>query len=222
VSVNPSAYSPSDILVQYKPGQAAFALPGTTVGQQLSLVNNLYEINLAKGVSVPQALAQYSAAGVVSAEPDYILSDSAAPNTPNFNQQWALQNTGQNGGTPGDDIGAVQAWSTASGAKPIVVAVADTGVDYDQPDLYQNIWINQADIPASRLKNLVDVYHDGYISMRDLNSPVNQGPGKIEDLNGDGYIDAGDLLQPMVLNARVRTPAWAAGSIPRPPTPPTV
>jgi serine protease len=74
------------------------------------------------------------------------------------------------------------------------------GMDYDHPDLYRNVWINQPEIPISRMKNLVDVYHDGYISWRDLNNPINIGPGKITDVDSDGVIDAGDILSPMILN----------------------
>ena len=33
----------------------------------------------------------------------------------------------------------------------VTVAVIDTGIDYNAPDLYLNIWINQAEIPASRM-----------------------------------------------------------------------
>jgi subtilisin family serine protease/subtilisin-like proprotein convertase family protein len=95
----------------------------------------------------------------------------------------------------------VQAWGVTSSASNIIVSMIDTGVDYDHLDLYQNIWINQAEIPKSRLKNLVDVYHDGYISFRDLNNPINQGVGKITDVNGDGRIDAADILAPMILDA---------------------
>ena len=99
----------------------------------------------------------------------------------------------------------------------------DTGVDYDQEDLYENIWINQAEIPKSRLapslggtnpNGIQDYYHDGYVSWRDLNDPRNIGPGKITDVNGDGIIDAADILAPMVLNSRDKTPASAAGPIP--------
>ena len=119
------------------------------------------------------------------------------PNNPDFvnGDQWGLN------GTYG--INAPTAWNTTTGS-PATVTIADidTGADYDHPDLYQNIWINQAEIPASRMKNLVDVYHDGYISWRDLNNPINIGPGKITDVNGDGVIDAADILSPMILNAQ--------------------
>jgi subtilisin family serine protease len=100
-------------------------------------------------------------------------------------------------------INAPAAWNVTTGS-PTTVTIADldTGADYNHPDLYQNIWINQAEIPTSRMVNLVDVYHDGYISWRDLNNPVNIGPGKITDVNGDGVIDAGDILSPMILNSK--------------------
>jgi subtilisin family serine protease len=133
---------------------------------------------------------------VLSAAPVQMEQASVLPNDPEF----------QNGdlyglnGTYGIDAAA--AWTVTTGS-PATVTIADldTGADYHHPDLYQNIWINQPEIPTSRMVNLVDVYHDGYISWRDLNNPANIGPGKITDVNGDGVIDADDILAPMVLNA---------------------
>jgi subtilisin family serine protease len=144
--------------------------------------------------------------GHLIAAPDPAISlngsvAAVAPNDPSFGYQWDLRNTGQSGGTPGADIHATQAWSVTTGSHATIVAVIDTGVDYDHPDLYQNIWINQAEIPISRLRNLVDVDRDGYISFADLNNPINQGVGKITDVNGDGRIDAADILAPMVLDS---------------------
>src|SRR5262245_26653242 len=127
---------------------------------------------------------------------------SVVPNDPLFASQYALQNTGQTGGTPGADIHAPAAWSVATGSRAVSVAVIDTGLDYNHPDLYANIWLNVAAIPLSRLNNLSDVYGDGTITFADLQDPRNQGPGKITDLNHDGRIDAGDILQPMIQDAQ--------------------
>ena len=97
-------------------------------------------------------------------------------------------------------IQAPAAWDTTTGSPAnVTIADIDTGMDYDHPDLYRNVWINQPEIPISRMKNLVDASHDGFISWRDLNNPINIGPGKITDVNGDGVIDAGDILSPMIL-----------------------
>jgi len=139
--------------------------------------------------------------GFVASEPSPTAELAWTPNDQLFSSQWHLNNTGQGGGIAGADIHATQAWSVVTMARRVTVAVLDTGIDYTHPDLYQNIWINQAEIPASRLKNLVDVYREGFLSMRALNHPTNQGVGKIRDLNGNGYIDAGDLLRPMIKDA---------------------
>ena len=139
------------------------------------------------------------------------------PNDPDFSLQNNLDNTGQNGGTVGADIHATAAWDVTTGSNSVVIAEMDTGIDYTHPDLYQNIWINQAEIPKSRLKNLVDVNGDGLITFADLNNPINQGMGKIMPRPGNttGLITAADILAPMQLDANGNDTGlggWAHGS----------
>jgi len=166
----------------------------------------------------PASVAAFAAAvgsmpDVASVTPEVSESTQQTPNDPSFTNGALYGLNGANG------INAPAAWNVTTGSGAVVVADIDTGINYDHPDLAQNIWINQAEIPASRMKNLTDVYHDGYISWRDLNNPINQGPGKITDVNGDGVIDAADILAPMVTtNGKVGGPdsgmgGWANGSI---------
>ena len=57
-------------------------------------------------------------------------------------------------------IRAPQAWDLASGGnKNVVIAVIDTGVDIDHPDLKNNIWTNSQEIPNDGIDN----DHNGYI-----------------------------------------------------------
>jgi parallel beta-helix repeat protein len=89
-----------------------------------------------------QALVQESNA-VVNAEPNFIgQALDTLPTDAMFSGQWALQNTGQNGGTAGADIHAPGAWDISRGNTNVLVAVLDTGIDYNHPDLAANIWIN--------------------------------------------------------------------------------
>jgi subtilisin family serine protease len=73
------------------------------------------------------------------AEPDLMGGDHLdCVNDTYFNNQWGLNNTGQNGGTAGIDINACDAWQISTGSN-IIVAVLDEGVDLTHPDLVANI-----------------------------------------------------------------------------------
>lgn len=73
-------------------------------------------------------------------------SSGPQPNDPLFNEQWSLLNTGQREGTSGADVCATRAWTKTKGSKKIVVAVIDTGVDYNHQDLHNNIWTRPASL----------------------------------------------------------------------------
>lgn len=87
-------------------------------------------------------------------------SATIAPNDESFAKQWAAHNTGQpvpidegnekfgepKAGTPGADDRALQAWQVSTGSRSIVIGEADTGVDYNQPDLAANVWSNPGGI----------------------------------------------------------------------------
>jgi len=200
-----SSEAPTSLLVQYR-DDATYASTlaayqaGSNVDEQWTIAPSMREVKLIAGVDLASALAAYqNDANVVFAEPDYpVKLDTLIPTDPHFDEQWDLKNTGQSSGFPDCDIHVTQAWDATLGSSSVVVAVIDTGVDYDHPDLYQNIWINQREIPASRLQNLVDIDGDGQITFRDLSDLQNQGDFKITDVNGDGRIDAADILAPMV------------------------
>lgn len=76
-----------------------------------------------------------------------LSEDSNVPNDPMFNEQWALSNTGQNGGKENADMSALKAWEKSKGSNKVVIAVLDTGVDYTHPDLVTNIWFRPDSIP---------------------------------------------------------------------------
>lgn len=106
------------------------------------------------------------------------------PNDPMFNDQWALNNVGQNGGKQKADIGALQAWAKTKGTKKVVVAVLDTGVDYTHSDLASNMWIRPDNVPAYKddeLGTINDMH--GFNADENLSDPM--------DENGHGTHCAG-------------------------------
>ncbi|CAN5383753.1 hypothetical protein BH10PLA2_BH10PLA2_02320 [soil metagenome] len=165
LSATPYSYASTDILIQLRSGaatpSAAQILPGTIIGPEIALVPGLHQVMLGQGVSVDQALAAYrSNPAVQYAEGNSVVHRTAVPNDPYYTQvQWALNNTGQNGGTIGADINAQAAWNVTSGSRSVIVATLDSGIDYSHPDIAANVWTNTGDSTA----NGVDNDGDGFI-----------------------------------------------------------
>ncbi len=87
------------------------------------------------------------------------------PSDPLFDQQWALNNTGQSGGTPDADVDAPEAWDIATGGlttfgDTIVVAIVDAGCDLNHEDL--TYWYNRAEIPGNGIDDDDNGYIDDY------------------------------------------------------------
>jgi subtilisin family serine protease len=75
--------------------------------------------------------------GVQWAEPNFLreIRFDFTPDDPMFSQQQSFHNTGQNGGLPGADVDAPEAWDVTKGTSAIIVAVIDDGVDTSHSDL---------------------------------------------------------------------------------------
>jgi len=101
-----------------------------------------------------ESLQKRLGSAVEVAEPDFIVFTTAnLPNDDNFNRLWGMHNTGQNFGLADADIDAPEAWDKTTGSRAIKVAVIDTGVDYNHPDLAANIWINPNEIAGDGIDN---------------------------------------------------------------------
>lgn len=111
----------------------------------------VHRVKLPRGMKVKDALSFLSSDKAIEyAEPNYIVKALPTfPNDPRLNELWGLDNTGQTGGTPDADIDAPEAWDVTTGSSDVVVAVIDTGVDYEHEDLAANMWVNPGEIPGN-------------------------------------------------------------------------
>lgn len=147
---------PEHLLVRFNPGtsrETRLALHADIGAVELKRYRHVSELTL---VNVPvdrwaSALVEYrTTPHVLYVEPDYQIELAVTPNDEFFNYLWGLNNTGSEppgaGGTPDADIDAVETWDLWTGDPEFRIAVIDTGVDYNHPDLADNIWTNQAEL----------------------------------------------------------------------------
>jgi subtilisin family serine protease len=95
---------------------------------------------------------------VLYAEPNWIYRPTATPNDPYFGELWGLHQPANDA-----DIDAPEAWDITTGNTDIVVAVVDTGVAYDHPDLSPNMWNNPGETGLGRETNNLDDDENGYV-----------------------------------------------------------
>jgi subtilisin family serine protease len=177
------SFGSPEVLVKFKSGVSNEAIDALTarfhdrVEDRIENAEGWEAIDDLDNADATSIVAQYSQLPEVEyAEPNYEINLEEAnegplvpvlPHDPQFNDQWALANSGQRGGKQGADISATLAWATTTGTDKVVVAVLDTGVDYTHEDLVENMWVRPATMAP---------YHDDEL-------------GTIDDLNGFNAVD---------------------------------
>ncbi len=133
-------YAPDRILVRFAPGVSASTMAAIHRANGAVLIREIPKIGV-QVLKVPsnrvsQMVAAYSRnPNVLYTEPDYLAYAIDTPDDTYFAQQWGMHNTGQTGGTPDADIDAPEAWGITTGTAGIKIAILDTGIDQDHPDL---------------------------------------------------------------------------------------
>jgi len=179
------AYVPGELLVKYRPSIRAAATEyyrtqwGITTLKIFRTIG-VQRLKLPKELTVEEALEIYKDdRDVEYAEPNYYRYATATPNDTGFGQLWGLHNTGQsvNGasGNADADIDAPEAWDITTGSSDVIVAVIDSGSDYNHPDLSANIWTNSNEIAGNGIDDDGNGYIDdirGWDFVDDDNDPV--------------------------------------------------
>lgn len=105
--------------------------------------------------------------GVEQIQNNHYLEERLTPNDGDFPFQWQYVNSGQSGGTPNADLDADLAWELSIGSQTIfgediVMCVIDDGILSTHPDLINNLWVNENEIPNNGIDDDANGYIDDY------------------------------------------------------------
>ncbi|MBN1560278.1 S8 family serine peptidase [candidate division KSB1 bacterium] len=143
-----------------------------------SALDNLFLCRTAKDVDLQQLAAQMSGElDIEYVQPNYLHRTTVTPNDPFISQQYYLA-----------QIQAYEAWDYSKGARDVIIAIIDTGVDYDHTDLAANIWTN-ADEVIDGLDNDANGYIDDIRGYDFVDNAGNAAPGEDGDEEDNDPID---------------------------------
>ncbi len=137
-------------------------------------LTRFYVVEFPAGVALEQALVDYAAVpGVVGAEPVALQALSYTPNDPQVANQWHHWNAGDT------DSDLREAWDLARGDTSVVVAIVDTGVQY-----------NHADLGGTTAPYTSGVIWHNWVEMGGTPGVDDDGNGFIDDFRGWDFVSS--------------------------------
>ena len=178
-------YVPDEVLIKFKRGvgkQARQFAINSVQGKRIGtfrLDPDLFHLKvpatIGTDIAISNLIRNPNVQYAVRNDIYYIDQDQVFPDDPRFKRQWALHNAKD------ADIDAPEAWNFSTGSPQIIVAVFDTGVDYNHEDLATNIWTNPRETPGDGVDDDGNGYVDdvyGYDFVNEDGDPMDdQGHG---------------------------------------------
>jgi thermitase len=142
---NDARFAPDEILVKFEPGTNAADIDklnrshGTSIKSRIPQIG-IMVLKVSSGQVTGKVAAYEKNPNVIYAEPNYIRqlivpNDEISGTTFGFDDQWALNNTGQTEGTADADIDWLEVYETLTADSSVIIAVNDSGLDLSHPDL---------------------------------------------------------------------------------------
>ncbi len=129
------------------------------------------------------------------AEPNYLYRVAIIPSDTYYGKQWYLEK-----------IKAPEAWNEVRGEGNIVIAILDSGVQIDHPDLRDNIWRNADELPDNGIDDDKNGFIDDVNGWDFVNNTSDPSP-KFKE----GFTEAGILHGTIVAGVAAASGNNAAG-----------
>lgn len=190
---------PDQVLVKFAEGTDAAAVASALSKHGLAKKGEIYGSDTliveGKGKTVSAMIDALSKQpGVEFVEPDYIATADWVPNDPYWSQQWGPYQTY-----------ADLAWDVTKGSSSVMIAVVDTGVDLNHPDL------------ASKVRTDIDWnYVNNTGTAQDDNGHGTHVAGTAAAITNNGVGIAGMCPNCRSCPSRCSTPPAAAATAPSP------
>jgi len=170
-------YVPGQVLVKFKPTLRNQVIEATLAAYSTKKIKriprlDIYELQISKHFTVEQMVyALNQNPDVEFAEPNFIARVAATPNDAFYKYQYALHNTGQEigisgspSGKSGADIKATAAWDETKGTADDIIAIIDSGVDFDHPEIRNKVISRGRDLVNNDFDATDDLGHGTYVA----------------------------------------------------------
>ena len=147
---SPTDYVPGEVLIKFRQESTLYARAAATwlsaeIKREIPVLG-VRTFRLPGWISVERAIELYRRLPTVEyVEPNYRVHATFTPNDPLFGQQWHLQT-----------IHCPAAWDFQMGSSSVIIAMPDTGVDLDHPDLVDKL------VPGYDIENNDSVPEDDH------------------------------------------------------------
>lgn len=208
-------YASDQVLVKFRPTLSTQAVKTTLAAYETKMMKRIprvdvYQLRIPEGTNVEEMLyVLRQNPDIEYAAPNYKAYITVTPNDLLFQYQYSLYNRGQRiapGDIPGAPIGkqnadikAISAWDETKGNEEIVIAMLDTGIDFNHIDIKNKIYSSGYDFVNDDSDPTDDHWHGTFVAgIAAAETNNNEGiagvawnckilPVKVMDEEGSGY-----------------------------------
>ncbi len=189
------AFVPGEVVVGFAPGLSAQQRQTVLDSRNLRVLRDLDKLDASvietpAGAEEATAAALRDLAGVAYAELNYLAQAFGTPNDPSFGQQWNMRK-----------INGPAAWDVTPGSADTVVAIVDTGIDLEHPDLQAKIvagydFVNNDDVAqddhghGTHCAGIAGAISNNAVGVAGVNWQTRLMPVKVLNDAGSGFYSA--------------------------------